>query len=246
MSKFEKSQWADSKFSQNYRDEANVYLPFRSQLIGITKSFYNHFISQDTEARILDRGCGEGLFIQELLKSFSPAKIVLVDGSVKMLEAARDRLGNRMNVSFILATFQTLVTNDPLEENFDFIYSSLALHHLPFEEKRNLFAYIHKHLSPGGYFVHYDVVVPPTEKLETWYLSLWRQWIQGRQAKDRGEELLGIPDQYKANPDNIPDTLESQLEVLKDVGFEDVDCYFKYGIFSLFGGSKKSIQRGVL
>jgi tRNA (cmo5U34)-methyltransferase len=58
--------------------------------------------------------------------------------------------------------------------------------------------------------------------------------------------LLGIPDKYKANPDNIPDTLESQLEVLKDIGFEDVDCYCKYGIFSMFGGSKNSVQRGFL
>ncbi|MBN2514975.1 MAG: hypothetical protein JXC33_02965 [Deltaproteobacteria bacterium] len=80
MSKFEKSQWADSKVSNNYGDKANIHLPFRSLLIEIIKLFYNHLISQNTEAKILDLHCGDGIFIGELLKSFSPAKVVLVDG----------------------------------------------------------------------------------------------------------------------------------------------------------------------
>jgi tRNA (cmo5U34)-methyltransferase len=52
------------------------------------------------------------------------------------------------------------------------------------------------------------------------------------------EKLIGIPDQYKGNPDNMPDTLEAQLEMLKQIGFNNVDCYHKYGIFSLFGGNR--------
>jgi len=86
--------------------------------------------------------------------------------------------------------------------------------------------------------MHYDVVSPPTEKLEKWYLSLWRQWIKKHPAKERGKKLFGIPEQYKGNPDNIPDTLKTQLDALNKIGFKDVDCFFKYGIFSLFGGSK--------
>ena len=77
MSKFEKTRWAENEFSKNYRDDANIYLPFRSQFVEITKSFYGHFISQNTEANILDLGCGDGQFIQELLKSFTPAMVTL-------------------------------------------------------------------------------------------------------------------------------------------------------------------------
>jgi len=238
MSKFEKSRWAESDFSKNYRDDANIYLPYRSQFIEIAESIYEHFISQNLEAKVLDLGCGDGLFIQELLKSFTPAEVVLVDGSLEMLEAAKARLGNHPNINFTHADFQDLLTNDPLTGTFDFIFSSLAIHHLHSAEKKNLYEYIHRHLSPLGYFVNYDVVLPPSDNLEKWYLSLWRQWINEYPDKKRREELLGIPGQYRGNPDNIPDTLESQLEVLNVVGFKNVDCYFKYGIFSLFGGSK--------
>lgn len=238
MSKFEESRWADSEFSQDYRDEADIYLPFRHQFIEVTKSLYAHFMDTNVEAKVLDLGCGDGLFVQELLRSFSPASVTLIDGSAEMLEAAKKRLGKHVNVKFIKASFQDLLKEESLNENFDFIYSSLAIHHLPFEEKKHLYTFIHELLLPGGFFVHYDVVVPPSERIETWYLSLWRQWIEEHPVTEMREKLLGIPDQYKGNPDNTPDTLESQLEVLKKIGFKEVDCYFKYGVFSLFGGFK--------
>lgn len=238
MAKFEKSRWAESEFSQNYRDEAQVYLPFRRQFIEITKSLYAHFFGANSEAKILDLGCGDGFFVQELLKSFSPASVTLVDGSAEMLEAAKKRLEEKVQIHFIHANFQELLAAKSLNENFDFIYSSLAIHHLPFEEKKQLYAYIYKLLSPGGCFVHYDVVVPPSKKIEKWYLSLWREWILEHPATEMRAKLRGIPDQYKENTDNMPDTLKSQMEALDDIGFTEVDCYFKYGIFSLFGGFK--------
>ena len=242
MSEFEQSRWADSEFSQGFRDDADIYLPFRSQFLAAAKSHYGHFIADIPAARVLDLGCGDGLFIQELFESFPPAKVVLVDGSGDMLKAARKRLAGRDNIRYIQASFQQLLAADPLlQGNFDFIHSSLAVHHLPFAEKKKLYAYIYEHLSPGGWFLHYDVVLPPSEKLEEWYLSCWREWIHAHPSWETRERLLGIPDRYKGNADNMPDTLGSQLKILTNVGFDNVDCFYKYGIFALFGGSREKI-----
>jgi len=238
MTQFDESEWAQKEFAQNYRDASEIFLPFRGQFIETAISFYEQWISLNTRARVLDLGCGDGLFIQDLLKSFTPATIRLVDGSQDMLEAAKERLGEQAKVHYTQATFQALLTHDPLHETFDFIYSSLAIHHLTFEEKKNLYAYVHNHLSTGGIFLNYDVVTPPSQRLEKSYMSMWRQWIKAHPGAEKRQDLLGIPDQYKGNQDNIPDTLDSQLRALKDIGFKDVDCYFKYGIFSLFGGRK--------
>ena len=238
MTTFDESRWAESDFSQNYRDAANIFLPFRSQFIEITKSFFGHYVSQNSNAKVLDLGCGDGLFVQELLKSFTPAEVRLVDGSNEMLDAAKKRLGEKQNIFFSQASFQELLVNDSLNENFDFIYSSLAIHHLLFEDKKSLYTYIYNHLSTGGCFVHYDVVLPPSEKIEGYYLSMWRQWIKNHPAIEERKELIGIPEEYKGNQDNIPDTLDSQLRAMEEIGFKDVECYFKYGIFSLFGGFK--------
>jgi len=238
MSKFEESRWADSEFSQGFRDDANIFLPFRSQFLEVSKSLYGHFIAQNPGAKVLDLGCGDGLFIQKLSGSFNPTKVTLLDGSPEMLRAAQKRLSDLENATYIQASFQELIAHDPLNENFDFIFSSLAIHHLPYDEKKKMYGYIYEHLLPGGWFIHYDVILPPAENLEKLYLSFWREWIKKHSSNERREQLLGIPEQYKGNPDNIPDTLESQLQALKRIGFKEVDCFFKYGIFSLFGGMK--------
>lgn len=135
MSDFQKSRWTDKEFSQNYRDSANIYLPFRHQFIETVKSLYDHFINSKKQIKILDLGCGDGFFIQEFLKSFSPESITLVDGSNEMLEAAKKRLNTVGNINFIQASFQDLFHKDLLDNNFDFIYSSLAINHLTLQEK---------------------------------------------------------------------------------------------------------------
>jgi len=55
--------------------------------------------------------------------------------------------------------------------------------------------------------------------------------IEGNSSDD-------IIQRYKDNRDNKPDTLDEQLNALKSVGFKDVDCYYKYGIFTMYGGRK--------
>ncbi len=84
------------------------------------------------------------------------------------------------------------------------------------------------------------MILAPSEKLEQWYLSLWRDWIDERmQSLGLNEgQFESVIDGYKDNRDNKPDTLDSQLDALRSAGFSDVDCYYKYGIFMVFGGKR--------
>ena len=47
-----------------------------------------------------------------------------------------------------------------------------------------------------------------------------------------------LPAQYKSELENKPSGLFGQLQLLRQVGFRNVDCFWKYGIFCLFGGTK--------
>ena len=238
MSDFDSSQWSDSEFSQEYRKYANDYLPDRFKLIEIVKSFFRHFIYKVDAPRVLDLGCGDGLVVHELLKSDDRIRATLVDGFSEMLESAKKRLADFDTVQFVQATFQDLLKDDSLQSNFDFILSSFAIHHLEMEEKKALYGYIYHHLSTDGFFLNLDVVLAPYQNLEEWYLSLWREWIQANVDSSKQSDLLPIPQQYKDNPDNFPDTLSSQLEALQEIGFKNVDCFYKYGIFTIFGGKR--------
>lgn len=246
MSKFENSEWAEKKHAKNFMENADIYLLERKRLLGILRSFYRYFslnVGFKESVKVLDLGCGEGVLTMELLKENYQIKATLIDGSAEMLKCARENLKNYNNMNFIQKTFQELIEDGSKEnvliDGFDFIVSSLAIHHLYHEEKKSLFQYIYDHLNPGGFFLNIETVKAPTDELESWYRVIWKEWIQENQLKMGVKKSFEyLPEQYKNNPDNHPDTLETQLNMLGSVGFKQVDCYYKYGIFTIFGGRK--------
>lgn len=205
----------------------------------MTKSLYDHFIAKDPASRVLDLGCGEGLFVHELMKSDERIDATLVDASSEMLGSAKQRLADFESVEFVRASFQELLKGDLLDGPFDFVLSSFSIHHLEMEEKEALFGYFYDLLNPGGFFLVIDVVAPPSPELEDWYLRLWRDWIDANVDDSVKGRFLDIPLKHKDDPDDHPDTLSAQLGALKKTGFENVDCHHKFGIFAMFGGSRK-------
>ncbi len=237
MSDFSDSLWADEAFSAGYRDQAERFLPERPRLLATLRSHYRAFCRRDDRpTEMLDLGCGDGVVTAALLDVDPGLAATLVDGGEAMLAAARTRLVG--NSRFVTATFQALLVDDSLlaGRTFDLVVSSLAVHHLTLAEKQGLFAWCHAHLAPEGHLVLVDVVLAPDPALEEWYLRQWEEAIEQRHPGDR--ELADIPRQYKANRDNRPDPLLVQLDALARAGFERVDCFYKQGIFAVFGGRR--------
>jgi tRNA (cmo5U34)-methyltransferase len=189
---------------------------------------------------VLDLGSGDGVLTDALLQSDDTLSATLVDGSEEMLKKAGDRLKDRGNVRFVKASFQDVVGGASVRETFDFVVSSMAIHHLDMTGKRDLFDWIYSHLQNGGYFLNIDVVLAPNDDLDTWYMALWQEWIAEKKASVgiTGDLYDDTMRRYKDNSDNKPDTLETQLDALKKIGFKDADCYYKYGIFTIYGGRK--------
>jgi len=247
MSKFEKSEWAEKKHAREFVENADIYILERKRLFKILKSFYRYFLLNkelERPIRVLDLGCGNGALTMELLKEDDKIQATLVDGSSEMLKNARENLKTHSHMNFIHKTFQEFLESevegsDVLTDEFDLVISSLAIHHLHLEEKKSLFHYIYNHLNSDGFFLNIDVVKAPVNKLERWYRVLWSEWIRENQSNLKVETNFEyLPLQYKHNPDNHPDKLQDQLDALKSVGFQQVDCYYKYGIFSIYGGMK--------
>jgi len=57
-------------------------------------------------------------------------------------------------------------------------------------------------------------------------------------GKDVGK-YDSLPLNYKNAEENQPSTLFENLDGLIQAGFYDVDCYYKYSIYCLFGGIKR-------
>jgi len=239
MPDFPESRWTDKGFAQDYLEDAGVYIPFRSEMLRVAASLCSEFLAQCGKSQFLDLGCGDGIVTSVVAGVCPGASATLVDGSRDMLDKAELRFAERDDFSYVHASFKDLVRRGLLKDVYDLAISSLAVHHLSGVGKKALYRYIFNHLTNGGHLVNLDVVLAPDDDLERWYMKLWKEWID-RQRKQgiTDKELSDIPLKYKNNPDNRPDTLDVQLAMLSEIGFEQVDCYYKYGAFAVFGGRK--------
>ncbi|MGD0886480.1 MAG: methyltransferase [Thermodesulfovibrionales bacterium] len=241
MSDFNKSAWADNKFAQNYLDKADIYVVERRKMYWFVSSLVSHFRYGERDIKLLELGCGDGALTEELLKTNNRVSATLLDGGEAMVQKAKERLKGYQNTTFIQATFQDLLGGKVKLETYDFIVSSMAIHHLEMDEKASLFRLIASWLKPGGRFADIDVVLPPSEELEGWYFAIWKDWLTHMMSRNKIKDEVpeDVIRRYKdPSSMNKPETLSNQLRALESAGFVDVDCYFKNGIFVVFGGEK--------
>ncbi len=229
-------RWSSPGFVERYLSAAEVIVVDRHKMVRILRSLYMHRMA-GRSGRILDLGCGDGFLTRELLMADPGASAILVDGSGEMLRRAERRLSG-FKVHFIRAGFDELVHMELPE--CDFAVSSLALHHLTEDEKMELLSYLHSLLAGGGgLFVNIDLVRAPSAELKEWYLNMWRKWIEER------SQLAGVDESFDDLVERcIQDehysrlcTLEKELQLLKSAGFSVVDCFYKNGMFAMYGGA---------
>jgi len=204
-------------------------------------SLFQHFFAGRENIKLLDIGCGDGVLTEELFRADSAISATLIDGNDSMLQRAKERLNAFQDVSFLKASFQDILAGEIELGSYDLCVSSMAIHHLEMKGKASLFKKMFSHLNAEGHFINIDVVLPPSKELESWYFAIWRDWLGHMMNRynvtdEAPEDLIK---RYKdPSSMNKPDTLSNQLKALEEAGFLDVDCYFKNGIFAVFGGKK--------
>ena len=170
-----------------------------------------------TVSRVLDLGSGDGRLLGFVLARYPDAKAVALDFSPTMLECLRRRFAENSNVSVIDHNLDYPLP--PLGQ-FDAVVSSFAIHHCSHERKRELYGEILGLLAPGGIFCNLEHVASPTRKLHADFLA-----------------AIGYTPETE-DPSNKLFDLHAQLEWLRSIGYEDVDCFWKWRELALMAGRK--------
>ncbi|MBB6675190.1 class I SAM-dependent methyltransferase [Cohnella nanjingensis] len=213
---------------------ARDYDQQRRQLIPCFDDFYGMALalveSESAAPRILDLGAGTGLFSGMVLQKYPDARLTLVDMSEKMLDGARERFGGNPNVRYVVADYTDLLNGS---ESYDFIVSSLSIHHLTHPAKRELFTAIYRSLAPGGAFVNADQVQGNSPAADAYYRERWLAAI-GRS----GLAQAAIDASVERRSVDINAKLGDQIAWMEQAGFADADCMYKYLDFGVFYGRK--------
>jgi SAM-dependent methyltransferase len=191
--------------------------------------------------RVLDAGCGSGVLLAAVLNGFPEAEGLGVDYSAPMLESARGKLapfGGRAQVAAadLAAPGWQAAAPGP----YDAVVSGYCIHHLPDDRKLAIYGEIFALLAPGGVFFHAEHVASDTPELEALFDDAMTEHLY-RRRRERGEEvtLEQVRRDFLTRPDraaNLLAPLETQLAWLRDLGFIQVDCYWKWFELALFGG----------
>jgi tRNA (cmo5U34)-methyltransferase len=170
-----------------------------------------------TTRRILDLGTGDGRLLALVKHQHPNTEAIAIDFSPAMLEAAKQRFAGNPSVAVL-----THNLDNPLPDlgKFDAVISSFAIHHVVHERKRTLYSEIHGLLNAGGVFCNLEHVASPTPRLHEEFL---RANGFTRETEDPSNQLLDV---------------ETQLGWLREIGFVDVDCHWKWRELALLAGRR--------
>jgi tRNA (cmo5U34)-methyltransferase len=204
-------------------------------------------VASVTPPRVVELCCGAGDLLRLLLERLPDARALALDGSPAMLAktaencaADADRLELR---EFDLAARDWR----KLQPAPDAVCSSLAVHHLDGEGKRQLFADLHAALRPGGIFVLADLIRPDSDA--GWRIAAedWDRAVAKRSPRiygdDRAERKFAeLRWNYFWWPgDNTidhPSTVAEHLTWLAEAGFEAIELHWLQAGHAIFSARK--------
>jgi SAM-dependent methyltransferase len=163
-----------------------------------------------------------------------------------MLGALRKQIGATERATVINADFATPAWVEALhaEGPLDLVVSGFSIHHQPNHRKRDLYAEIYEHLSEDGIFLNLEHVSSATPAGEALFDSFFiDHLVRFHRDANPNKTKPEIEEAYHQRPDkkeNILASVETQCDWLRQIGFQDVDCFFKVFELALFGGRKAS------
>ena len=208
--------------------EATMDAPLSIELIA------NAAVVSNPQARaMLDIGSGAGNLSLKILQYLPQMDCDLLDLSRPMLDRAHDRVSWATTGN--VQTIQTDIREVQLADNsYDIIVAAAVLHHLrDTADWEKVFGKIYSLLAPGGSFWVSDLVAHDDPKIQEMMWNRYGRYLESIGGLDYRRKVFAYIEK-----EDSPRSLPFQLELMKKVGFIQLEVLHKNCCFAAFGGKK--------
>lgn len=215
------------EMSQFFNVRSSSYDDHMKECIESFDEFYKRLSesidSTEEQICVLDLGCGTGAEIKEILNKAPKAQIIAIDVSEKMLLELKKKYEKYINqISLIVDSY----LNFSFKENYyDYVMSSMTMHHLLYNKKLELYKKIRNSLKDGGKYIEGDYVVSK-EKEEQLLLEYHRK-MESVERNENGSYHI-----------DIPFSIKTQMKLFQEAGFSNAECIYQENEDVIFVASK--------
>jgi tRNA (cmo5U34)-methyltransferase len=215
--------------ASTYDTERRRLIPCFDEFYGTVGELIFRFCSD--APRVLDLGAGTGILSAAIVDRVPNARLHLLDASAEMLQQASRRLSGRQ-VELSIQPLDSDLPSGP----YHAIVSALAIHHLDDAGKRQLYRRIFSALAPGGLFINAEQISGSSARLQSLFEAVHLDRARALGSSDA--EIAGAIQRMSYDQCS---TTEDQISWLKEIGFADVDCFYRSFRFAVFGGWKSHL-----
>ena len=185
---------------------------------------------------LLDVGCGAGNNSIRLLQvANKDLDIDLLDISRPMLERAQQRVSNYTKGSIKIIQ-EDIRTAQLIPEQYDIILAAAVLHHLrDNQDWEKVFSKLYTLLKPGGSLWISDLISHENDTIQTMMWNRYGDYLHQLGGAPYRDEVFSYIDK-----EDSPRSLTFQLDLMKRVGFSQLEVLHKNSCFAAFGGIKKT------
>ncbi len=182
---------------------------------------------------LLDIGCGAGNYTLKILQHLPNLNVTLVDLSKPMLDRAVQRV--RPATKGEIKTAQDDIRELDLgDSQFDIIVAAAVFHHLREDsEWSSVFRKCHRALRPGGAIWISDLVAHPSREVQAVMWARYGVYLEQLRGLEYREQVFAYIEQ-----EDTPRSVLYQVDLLREVGFREVEILHKNGCFAAFGAVK--------
>jgi len=204
--------WTDKEHVEGFLERRWSY-PWREAGYGALVEWVSPSVR-----RVLDLGCGDGEVTARVMEVTPSATSLAVDFSDEMLRRAGERFADDERVEVVRHDLDETLPED--WGTFDLVVSAFVIHHLVDDRKQALYREAFDRLDDGGAFLNLEHVDSPTPELHEACLAAVGMTLD---EDDPSNKLVAV---------------ETQLGWLRDIGFTQVDCHYKWREIALLAAMR--------